>query len=623
MGMKWKDFRPSDGILRAEGHSHIITSTMRLKRADANLRRAVAGSLFVEQEEIYIPSARADRLGCGVIRTEPLFGLPGFAVSTQREIVTALSFLDGSGVSSAVLSRLLKETPEFHFRVADLVAFGTPSIRRRGSSLVQVPAPSDNVHGVITSPLARRAFCLFLKQYISSQPENFGQEARHVLEICQDFSTKYTDWDSGEEATGRSIKWVVRRDNVYLDSVQDIMDNLTSRLYNEGSSFRYADLLALHIRLAMLCEGGETSILRNCGTDYAADIQVYFDQLPKIVDEMEKKGVNRLHCVDMWCCMMLRAASATENLLFTFFQVTTMQKPQTAFWTTLVIQTIVLALPTTPRTPSVAQFALQKRAFDATNTTLVFYHGQALQSEKTTVEDLLFGLYAWLDDHPSETLITSFQYEGSTKKYAANDADVQMEMFRTLTSPVTRKYYVQKKGELGTLGEARGKITLFRRFNLDKLPKSYEDALPGLHFPPSLWSDNGLDIELAYNDERNLTAYIEDFYEPGGPIGSSAAYNIDLKFNATVSHLEKATTHYPESLFWTWASSECDANIPPDYPRIMALGNGTELTPLGGVNQRLLPVLKRLQGKRLAIVMLDFFGTPGNLVETILGLDED
>lgn len=260
-------------------------------------------------------------------------------------------------------------------------------------------------------------------------------------------------------------------------------------------------------------------------------------------------------------------------------------------------------------------------AFDATNDSLVFYHGQALQSEKTTVEDLLFGFYAWLDDHPSEALITSFQYEGSTKKYASNDANVQMEMFRTLTSPAARKRFVQKKGELGTLGEARGKITLFRRFNLDKLPSSYEQALPGLHFPPSQWSDNGLDIELTYNEDKNLTAYIEDYYEPEAPVGSSAADNIDLKYNATVSHLEKAVNQYPESLFWTWASSEHNANNPPDYPRIMALGNGTELTPLGGVNHRLLPVFKALQGKRIGIVMLDFFDSPGNLVETMLGLE--
>jgi hypothetical protein len=123
MGMKWKDFRPSDGILRAEGHSHTITSTVvrslgivlqysytgrgqRLRKAEEDLGRVVTGSLITEQEENYIPSAKADRLGCGVIRTESLLGLPDFTVSTQSEIVTALSFLDRSGKSSAKLSSM-------------------------------------------------------------------------------------------------------------------------------------------------------------------------------------------------------------------------------------------------------------------------------------------------------------------------------------------------------------------------------------------------------------------------------------------------------------------------------------------------------------------------------------
>lgn len=323
MGMKWKDFRPSDGILRAEGHSHIITSTMvrsvgivlqysytgqgqRLKRADVNHQRAVTGSLFVEQEEVYIPSSKSDRLGCGVIRTEAMLGLPDFTVSTQREIVTALSYLDRSGISSASLSKLLKKNPEFHFRVADLVAFTTPCIRTRGLSLVQVPAPSDNVHGVTTSPSGRRAFRISLEHYIKAQPENIGQATQHALEMCQDFSTKYIAWDHVEEAAAHSVHWVVRRDKFYLDTLQETMVTLTDELNNYESPFRYSDLLALHIRLAMFCEGGETSILRNWGTDYSADIKGYFKQLPKIVDEMEKKGVNRLLCIDMWCTMMVR-----------------------------------------------------------------------------------------------------------------------------------------------------------------------------------------------------------------------------------------------------------------------------------------------------------------------------
>lgn len=177
-----------------------------LKRADVNLQQAVTGSLFVEQEEVYIPSSKADRLGVGVIRTEAMLELPDFTVSTPREIATALSYLDRSGVSSAAFSKILKENPEFHFRVADLVAFTTPSIRTRGLSLVQVPAPSDNVHGVTTSLVGRIAFRICLEKYIKSQPEKVGQTTQHALEICQNFSTKFTAWHHVEEGSTHSVQ---------------------------------------------------------------------------------------------------------------------------------------------------------------------------------------------------------------------------------------------------------------------------------------------------------------------------------------------------------------------------------------------------------------------------------
>ena len=46
-------------------------------------------------------------------------------------------------------------------------------------------------------------------------------------------------------------------------------------------------------------------------------------------------------------------------------------------------------------------------AFDITNSSLVFWHSQALQSQSATVEDVLFGFYRWLDEHPSEALLIS------------------------------------------------------------------------------------------------------------------------------------------------------------------------------------------------------------------------
>ncbi|KAJ5310808.1 Palmitoyltransferase pfa4 [Penicillium atrosanguineum] len=258
-------------------------------------------------------------------------------------------------------------------------------------------------------------------------------------------------------------------------------------------------------------------------------------------------------------------------------------------------------------------------AFDPTNTTIIFYHSEALLSEIATLDDVLFGFYKWLDDHPSETLFLSLQYEGSTAKYASNDAALQLKLYNTLTSPVARNYFVQKKSELGTLGEARGKITLMRRFDLDQLASSYTTEMPGLHFSPTLWTDNDPNIALTYNERKNLTAYIEDYYQPTTPAGSNATVNIQWKYNATANHIVKATTEYPDSLFWTWASSENTDNVPPVWPRIMAIGNGT-LTPKGGVNQRLVPVLKKQKGKRVGIVMFDYFDVPSDLIDEFLSL---
>ncbi|EED22151.1 hypothetical protein TSTA_093970 [Talaromyces stipitatus ATCC 10500] len=241
-------------------------------------------------------------------------------------------------------------------------------------------------------------------------------------------------------------------------------------------------------------------------------------------------------------------------------------------------------------------------AFDPTNTTLIFYHSQALLSEKATVNDILFGFYKWLDDHPSETLFLSFQYEGSTALHASNNAAVQLQLYEALTMPAARAYFVQTKDELGTLGQAR-------------------DNLPGLHFSPTLWTDNSPDIRLVYNTAKNLTAYIEDYYEPQTPFRSTAAENIQWKYNATIANLQRATSNdYADSLFWTWASSENTDNVPYIWPVIQALGNGTEYTPKGGVNDLLVPFLKQQKGKRLGIVMFDFFDQPDELLETFLSL---
>ncbi|KAI0412324.1 PLC-like phosphodiesterase [Xylaria grammica] len=257
-------------------------------------------------------------------------------------------------------------------------------------------------------------------------------------------------------------------------------------------------------------------------------------------------------------------------------------------------------------------------ALDPLSGRLVFWHGPALLSVTAGVEDVLFGFYDWLDRHPEEMVLLSFQYEKGTRVNATSDATVQRKLFDTLTSGAAARYVDQGRGQLGTLGEVRGKIVLFRRFDLDMLPPEFEQAMPGLHMAPGKWIDNSRAFELVYNDTAASwgggagTAFIEDFYHPDDY--TTVKENVDAKFEAVASHLQRAATENFDSLFVTFTSGTHVEVDPPVYPDVMALGSGEEL----GINHRVLDLLGGMKGKRLGVVVMDFFEEPSGLIDLLL-----
>ncbi|KAI0976433.1 PLC-like phosphodiesterase [Xylaria arbuscula] len=271
-------------------------------------------------------------------------------------------------------------------------------------------------------------------------------------------------------------------------------------------------------------------------------------------------------------------------------------------------------------------------ALDPLGARLVFWHGPALLSAGAGVEDVLFGFYAWLDSHPEEMVLLSFQYEGGTRVNATSDAVVQGLLVEALTGEVARGYVASGRGVLGTLGDVRGKIVLFRRFDLDQLPPEYEATIPGLHMSPTKWLDNSpTGFELVFNEtnpDGTGTAYIEDFYHPDN--ATTIAGNIEAKFAAVETHLREAVSgEHPDSLFVTFTSGTHVEISPAVYPDVMALGSGgggssgrglgrKELA-VSGVNERLLSLFRELKGKRLGIVVMDFFEEPEGLIDLLLG----
>ncbi|KAI0847880.1 PLC-like phosphodiesterase [Daldinia vernicosa] len=262
-------------------------------------------------------------------------------------------------------------------------------------------------------------------------------------------------------------------------------------------------------------------------------------------------------------------------------------------------------------------------AFDPLDRDLVFWHGAALLSARATVDDVLFAFYAWLEAHPGEAVLLSFQYEGGTKEGAGFDGAVRDRLRGVLGSDAARRYIRQDSGRLGTVGESRGKIVLVRRFDMGG-DGAEDEVLPGLHLGPGQWLDNDRrGFELVYNRTSNETAYVEDYYEPSDlGANSTVAENIQAKMDAVKTHLEKAAAaagDAADSLFITFASGENDANVPHVFPQTMALGNGTEVTPDGGVNHQLVKLLGEMRGSRLGVVVLDFFDEPAELVGLVLG----
>ncbi|TFK99114.1 PLC-like phosphodiesterase [Pterulicium gracile] len=253
-------------------------------------------------------------------------------------------------------------------------------------------------------------------------------------------------------------------------------------------------------------------------------------------------------------------------------------------------------------------------SYNPGNDTIGFFHGPALLAPTTRVEDVLYGFYRWLDLHPSEALLISIKYEdGPGRVY---DAEFQQKLYNVLDSDVAKRYWVQTNGVLGALGEARGKLTLLQRSPWSLLPNIPSNSNRfGIHLREDLWIVNGANITLPYNPADGQIAYIEDYYDPAE--AASTGDSIDLKYQATVAHLERAATLEPDQLFITFASARLLTLSPAVTPKIMAVGDGSSLP---GVNDQLRDWLRTHKGRRRGIVLLDFFDSTPSLLEEILDL---
>lgn len=139
-----------------------------------------------------------------------------------------------------------------------------------------------------------------------------------------------------------------------------------------------------------------------------------------------------------------------------------------------------------------------------------------------TLADVLKDVYAFLNEHPSETVIMCMKAENSKDDVAA----VQKALYEMINQASERWYL---KNEIPTLGAVRGRIVLATRFD-DKLQVGSDRC--GLYFG---WADQGdrtvltdPTAESAINSRETL--YVQDRYN----------YDVDDKITAIRTCLDSS-----------------------------------------------------------------------------------
>ena len=109
MGMKWKNFRPVDGVMRAEGCGQIITATTVRSLGTAIQYVNTGWSTPGKLQEMYIPDDAVDALGFGLICnswSNEWGDLPAWAIGTHQQVLATLRKLEPTGDCSTVLQNL-------------------------------------------------------------------------------------------------------------------------------------------------------------------------------------------------------------------------------------------------------------------------------------------------------------------------------------------------------------------------------------------------------------------------------------------------------------------------------------------------------------------------------------
>ena len=333
LGMRWKEVRPDDGVLRAEGNGQSITSTT--VRGFGLLLQYTFDRIIVEDMErisnrastLTIPSREADMFGFQIIPGCKVLDLPDFVFDASAGFSPIREALIQLGVKQEDRRKYAawNERSGGLSGFSDLVGMVAPFLPLPGSSVVQIFAPITQF--AVSPTNWWEGFVTYHARLLQCMDEQTkaGDESKQIKWVLDRFEymrrtypwNQCPSWE--DEIGNKNVK--NGRSLVYLDDLRSIWSATTDyfKMLQSQKSLRYIDLVAAHITHALETpELADTNIKDRTNKRYqlgvfraegmAESMHLYVDRIPKVVSFMKEKGFGDAEIVkEAWWTLILRA----------------------------------------------------------------------------------------------------------------------------------------------------------------------------------------------------------------------------------------------------------------------------------------------------------------------------
>ena len=335
LGMEWKDLRPGENIMRAEGNGQSFSSTP--IRSLGILLQYTDDSPLGENEghsnaSTTVCSAEADKFGFGIIPGYQALGMSDIRMDDAQEETALMNAMRELGIEGYLWHL---EVPHKHQNSFDLIPLVSPWIPLQGSNIVQIRRPCRPFPSAAAWWEAFVVFHSRLRDICSKQDDTSSSpQMRWVLEKYEMMSGKYPgnevpSWE--EENPNNKIQG--GRDLTFLDDLYSIWQECTQYLQNIRNSENrsiYRDLVAAHVAQAVTVppemdsnvgdgndQNARWSFASGRSPHMAETMHLFIDKIPKVAAFMTPKGFNDRDTVrDAWWTMFLRAMCWQRSVAF-------------------------------------------------------------------------------------------------------------------------------------------------------------------------------------------------------------------------------------------------------------------------------------------------------------------